>query len=762
MQDRSMRKMGVILVVILIASFSVLGWLGRDLYRQAPPMPSAVVTTTGETVFTRDDIQTGRQVYQSMGGQQVGSIWGHGGYLAPDWSADWLHREATALLDAWAQDAHGAPYAGLDPETQAGLQQRLQSQLRENTYDAETGEIVITPERAAAIDEIAGHYVSLFGDSHALESLREDYAIANGAIPDPERREALTAFFFWAAWATVTERPDDTVTYTNNWPHEPLVGNQPSAPNVMWSIASVILLIAGIGALTWWHAGRKEEPAPTPPAEDPLSALKPTPSMKATRKYFWTVVALFLAQICLGAITAHYSVEGHDFYGFPLSEILPYAVTRTWHTQLAIFWIATAWLATGLYLAPALGGREPKFQKIGVDLLYGALLVVVVGSMAGEWLAVQQFFDLDMNFWFGHQGWEYVDLGRFWQILLFAGLMIWLGLMGRALYPALKQPGEGQPLTVILFLSTVAIGLFYGAGLTWGQHTHLSMIEYWRWWVVHLWVEGFFEVFATAAIALLLVKMGLLRNRTANHAVLFATIIFLTGGVLGTLHHLYFSGATTPTLAIGAVFSALEVVPLALIGHEALENYRMTKAAKWVQAYKWPIMFFVAVAFWNLVGAGLLGFLINPPVSLFYVQGLNLTATHGHAALFGVYGLLGIGLMMFCLRGLFAREGWSDRLAGWSFWLLNAGLTMMVFMSLFPVGIIQAHASITEGLWYARSAEVLQSELIHFFVWMRVPGDIVFSIGAAVLAVFVARLAWTGFRRRRVGAETPPLGAPAE
>lgn len=760
MQDRSLRRLWAILALVLIVSFSWLGLIGREIHRQAPPMPSAFVTANGDVLYTRQDIETGRQVYQTMGGQQVGSIWGHGGYLAPDWSADWLHREAETMLDTRAGELYGARYHDLDTGRQADMRVRLSEELNANTYNADTGQIIISAERAAAARSVAQHYVDLFGDAQALEALREDYAIANDAIPDAGRRENLTAFFFWTAWATVTHRPEGGVTYTNNWPHEPLVGNAPSTGNIMWSIASIILLIAGIAALTWWHAGRKEEPAPTPPQTDPLTALAPTASMKATRKYFWTVIALFLAQILLGAITAHYAVEGHDFYGFPLSDILPYAVTRTWHTQLAIFWIATAWLATGLYLAPILGGREPKFQALGVNGLYGALLVVVIGSMAGEWLGVQQVFDLEMNFWFGHQGWEYVDLGRFWQILLFAGLIIWLALVGRALLPALKMPGEGRPLTVILFLSTIAIGLFYGAGLTWGQHTHLSMIEYWRWWVVHLWVEGFFEVFATAAIALLLVKLGLVRARTANHGVLFATVIFLTGGVLGTLHHLYFAGATTSVIAVGAVFSALEVVPLALIGHEAFENYRMTKAARWVQTYKWPILFFVAVAFWNLVGAGLLGFLINPPISLYFVQGLNLTASHGHAALFGVYGLLGIGLMLFCFRGLFAPQAWSDRMLAWSFWLLNGGLAMMVFMSIFPVGVLQAHASITQGLWYARSADFLQQPLIHFLVWMRVPGDIVFSIGAFVLAVFAVRLAWAGFRQGRIGKAI--AAAPAE
>ncbi|SMF56561.1 nitric oxide reductase, NorZ apoprotein [Tistlia consotensis] len=762
MRTHSLRRLWLVLALVLAASFGTLGLLGREIHRQAPPVPAAVVSADGQMLYSKADIDTGRQVYQSMGGQQLGSIWGHGAYLAPDWSADWLHREATALLDIWAARDYGAAaFDALDAERQAPLKARLKAEMRANSYDPASGVVTVSADRARAIRAVARHYEQLFGDAAALEDLRTDYAIPDDAIPDPAHRRALAAFFQWAAWATTTERPGEDVTYTANWPHEELVGNVPSTPTVVWSVASVVLLIAGIGALAWWHSGRREEAAPTPPAADPLGGLQATPSMKATAKYFWTVIALFGAQIALGATTAHYAVEGHDFYGIPLADILPYAVTRTWHTQLAVFWIATAWLATGLYLAPVLGGREPRFQRLGVDLLYAALLLVVVGSMAGEWLGVQQVFDLDTNFWIGHQGWEYVDLGRVWQIALFAGLMLWLVLVGRGLWPALSRKGEQQPLIVMLFLSTVAIGLFYGAGLTWGQHTSLSMIEYWRWWVVHLWVEGFFEVFATAAIALLTVRLGLVRARSANHAVLFATVVFLTGGVLGTLHHLYFSGTTTAVVAVGAMFSALEVVPLALIGHEAYETYRMSKAAPWVQTYKWPILFFVGVAFWNLVGAGMFGFLINPPISLYYVQGLNLTATHGHAALFGVYGLLGIGLMLFCLRGLFAREAWSDRPLKWAFWLLNAGLAMMVTMSLFPVGALQAWASVAHGLWYARSAEFLQQPLIHTLVWLRVPGDIVFSVGALCLAGFAVRLVLAGRARRR--ATAPAASAlPAE
>lgn len=758
----NIKRLWLILALTLIASFGALGFLGREIYREAPPIPSQVVTTDGAILFTSDTIETGRLVWQTTGGQQLGSIWGHGAYLAPDWSADWLHREAVALLDLWATREFGAVYDTLDPERQATLQARLKTEIRTNTYNPETGEIIVSPDRAEAIRQVGQHYARLFGAGPALADLREDYAIATNAVPDEAHRDAMSAFFFWTAWAAGTERPGYEVTYTNNWPHEPLIDNVPGAANLVWSVASVVLLIAGIGVIIWFTSVYAQHGETSkPPASDPLLGLRPTPSMRATAKYFWMVIALFMAQVGLGAITAHYAVEGHDFYGIPLAEILPYAVTRTWHTQLAVFWIATAWLATGLYIAPAISGHEPRFQKAGVNLLWGALLLVVVGSMAGEWLAIQQFIDLDLNFYFGHQGYEYVDLGRFWQALLFVGLVLWLVLVGRALWPSLIRGTETGPMLWVLFLSTIAIGLFYAAGFMWGKHTHISIVEYWRWWVVHLWVEGFFEVFATAVIAILFTRLGLLRAVVANVTVLFSTVIFLAGGVLGTLHHLYFSGTTTSVIAVGAVFSALEVVPLVLVGAEAYENYRLSRAAPWVRTYCWPILFFVAVAFWNMLGAGVFGFLINPPISLYYIQGLNTTATHAHSALFGVYGMLGIGLMLFCLRGLSDRFAWNDRLLKWTFWLLNGGLMAMVVLSLLPMGIIQAWASVSHGLWYARSAEFMQSELMHLLVWLRVPGDILFGAGAFVLAWFAFSL-WRGRGRGRTVRKTATEATPAE
>ena len=754
----STKRLWAVLGLTMLVSFAILGWLGREIYLTKPPIPAQVRSASGEVLFTGEQIMTGQQVWQSIGGHQLGSIWGHGSYVAPDWTADWLHRESMALLNARAERLAGSDYDRLDAGTRAGLQAELQVEMRTNTLEPQSQVVTVSDERAAAIREVAAHYDGVFSSDPAFSALREQYAIQENPVPDAARRQALGAFVFWSSWAAVTSRPGDTVSYTSNWPSEPLVGNVPTSPTYLWTFVSIFLLIAGVGALVWYHAATSgKEPPPEVPEHDPLKGLALTPSMRASIKFFLLAVALFLVQVGLGGITAHYAVEGQSFYGIELSQVLPYSLARTWHTQLGVLWIATAWLGTGLFIAPAVSGKEPALQRFGVNFLFLALLVIVVGAFAGQWVSVmQQSMSLDMNFWFGHQGWEYVDLGRFWQAFLFVGLMLWLALVGRALWPALRAPGESRTLTGLLFLSVVAIGLFYGAGLMWGKTTHLAMVEYWRWWVVHLWVEGFFEVFATAVIAFLFTRLGLVRTSTAVNAVLFSTVIFLSGGVLGTMHHLYWTGTPTAVLAFGAVFSALEVVPLAVIGFEAYENYSHVKTRPWVAAYRWPILFFVAVAFWNLVGAGLFGFLINPPLALYYMQGLNTTPLHGHTALFGVYGMLGIGLMLFCLRLVPARGVWDDKLASRAFWALNGGLALMAVLSLAPVGLLQVKAAVEHGFWFARSPAFMHSDLIQTLVWMRVPGDILFAIGAALVALFFARL-FIGRRR-----EAAAIGATAE
>ncbi|MFZ1685210.1 MAG: nitric-oxide reductase large subunit [Candidatus Zixiibacteriota bacterium] len=731
-----MRKYWMAFWSVIIISFAVLGWAGMKIYQEKPPMPNQVVTTDGTIIVPVDGITNGQNVWQSLGGMEIGSIWGHGSYVAPDWTADYLHRECVFILNEWAMQAGQAEFEKLPPEQQAGLKSRLQTLMRSNTYDVSTGNLVLDPVRGRAFESNLAHYAEVFtkGDSRS--------AIPESTLTDPTRIRQLVSFYMWTSWAASANRPNQTMSYTSNWPHEELVGNIPTPDSIIWTGFSIIMLLGGIGLLVWYHASRKHEPiAEKVPDKDPLFAFEPTPSQKATIKYFWVVAGLFITQIIMGVISAHYGVEGNGFYGLPLAKMLPYVITRTWHTQLGIFWIATAWLAAGLYIGPAVSGTEPKFQRFGVNFLFGALLVVVLGSMAGEWLSIKQRLTGSTWFYFGHQGYEYIDLGRIWQILLFIGLVLWVFLVGRCIITAIKKGGDEKPLLTMFLISSIAIGGFYMAGLMWGKNTHLSIVEYWRWWVVHLWVEGFFEVFATTVIAFLFARLQLIRIKTANSSVLFSTTIFLVGGIIGTLHHLYFSGTPISVMALGAVFSALEVVPLTIIGFEAWDNIRMARATEWVKKYRWPIYFFVAVAFWNMVGAGLFGFMINPPIALYYMQGLNTTPVHAHTALFGVYGMLGLGLMLFCLRVLYVRRDWKDGVIKFSFWTINGGLALMVLLSLLPVGFAQTWASVSKGYWFARSSDFLYSPAMQVLKWLRVPGDIIFAVGAVVLGLFVYGLA---------------------
>jgi len=733
------KKLWIALISVIVLSFSVLLYYGNQIYQKAPPVPEQVTDETGKVLFSGNDIKDGQNIWQSIGGQEVGTVWGHGAYIAPDWTADYLHREAQYLLNKWSQEDAGIPFDQLSDQEKAAMKSRLQQYLRTNTYNETTGTLVIGSERYEAFEHIRSHYRSLFMDDPALDKLRADDAIARNSIKTEERLDKMAQFFFWASWACVTNRPGEVITYTHNWPPDEQIGNVPTSDLILWTGFSIIMLLIGIGILIFVQARTQQEET-LKPVEDPLMHQTITPSMWAVKKYFWVVNLLILVQVLLGVITAHYGVEGDGFYGIDIARFIPYSITRTWHVQLAIFWIATAWLATGLYIAPSLNGKDPKFQKLGVNILFLALLIVVGGSLIGQWFGVMQRLDLVNNFWFGHQGYEYVDLGRFWQILLLVGLFLWLALMVRPIIPVIRKKTSEKGLLILFLISCAAIALFYGAGLMWGRTTNLAVAEYWRWWVVHLWVEGFFEVFATVVAAFLFTRMGLLRIKSATNNVLFATVIFLTGGILGTFHHLYFTGTPTGVMALGATFSALEVVPLVLIGFEAYHNYRMSKATEWLKDYKWPIYFLLSVAFWNFLGAGIFGFIINPPIALYYMQGLNTTPVHGHAALFGVYGMLGIGLILFVLRSMYRKQVWNNKLISFTFWSLNAGLFLMVVLSLLPVGLMQTVASVNEGMWYARSAEFMQQPLVSTFKWLRIIGDTIFGIGSLTLFWFVYQL----------------------
>jgi nitric oxide reductase subunit B len=732
----------------MIAGFSVLSFVTVLTYTNAPPIPEQAADVTGTVVFTGADIQMGQEVFLKYGLMEHGSLWGHGAYLGPDYSAEYLHRLSEVTLDTIATEKYGKLFAQLSPDEQSVASARTKTVLKENRYEPATRTLRLSPGEVAAYRTQLSEWSEYFTRKDAAPGLPANY------IQDPAELKALTAYFAWAAWATSANRPGKNYSYTNNWPYEPLVGNRPSIEAYVWSALSLITLLSGLGLILFVvgkfdYLGWKGEGAGSHVMHSAPPALKLTPSQWATGWFFGIVALLFLAQSFLGGALAHYRVETGAFYGLDIARWLPYNLVRTWHLQLAIFWIATAWVGGGLFLASWVGGEEPSHQRTGVYALLVALVVVVVGSLVGEYLGVNDKLG-QLWFWFGHQGSEYLDLGRFWQILLAVGLLFWLFLMFRALQPAFKSPDKRELSSLFLY-AAVAIPVFYLPALFYGPHTNFAVIDNWRFWIIHLWVEGFFELFATVLVAIMFHQMGVVSTKTATRLIYLDAILYLSGGIIGTGHHWYFTGQGTLNMGLASCFSALEVVPLTLLTLDAWDFIKLRKAQcsacgqelAWNQ--KWAIYFLMAVGVWNFVGAGVFGFLINLPIVSYFEVGTTLTANHAHAALFGVFGMLALAVLVFCLRAMQSDTVWkeTEKFVRMGFWGANVGLALMIILDLFPGGVIQLWDSVANGYWHARRLTFLMGGTYHKLEWLRMVGDVVFLFaGALPITLGALRSVW--------------------
>lgn len=721
-------------VLVMVFGFFVMGMLAVRTYTDSMPLPEQVTGQDGEVVFDRDDITAGQQIFLRRGLQQYGSIMGHGAYLGPDYTAEYLRLSSEHIYDDLTEQGVQDPTAATS------------ELLRENRYDEGSGTLVYTPEQIAAFEAATAHYADFFGED----------STENGLIPkvitDPQEIHELTAFFSWTAWASAAERPGHDYSYTNNWPPEKRVDNVPTADIIVWSGLSLVALLVGLGLLfavygRWsrrigWHATEQPSLAFRQPGEVAI-----TKSQRVTAWFFFTVAALFLVQALLGAAVEHYRADLASFFGLDLAKLLPFNLARTWHLQLSLLWTAASFLAAGIFLAPIISGREPRRQHWLAWGLLGALVVVVVGSLAGEaisifgadWAKGSIFFD---------QQWEYLDLPRFWQLLLVVGLFLWIAIVYRAIRSRLRTESKLN-MPWLFFYAGLAIPAFYAVGMLARTDSHLTVAEFWRFWVVHLWVEDFLELFTTVMVAYIFVMLGVVRRQIAIQIIFLDVILYSAGGVIGTMHHLYFSGTPVEHMALGAFFSALEVIPLTFLTVEAwtflqLGSRQQTRSSA-PFPHRWAVMFLVAVGFWNFVGAGVFGFLINLPIVSYYQIGTALTANHAHGAMMGVYGMMGVGLSLFALRYIIPASRWPDRMAKLSFWSLNIGLAWMVFVTLLPLGILQLWHSVNDGYYEARELGYITRPGNAFLEWMRMPGDVIF-LGPGILPFL-----WIAFLGIRYG-----------
>ncbi len=755
-------------IITFIVGFAVLGYLAYVMHAQQPPVPKEVRTADGTLLFSGDDVLAGQHLFQKYGLMQFGSVYGHGAYLGPDFTAQYLHMAGQDMQRFYSDGT------GTSPEASA----RVAREFKANLYDPANGVLTFTPGQSYAFAQMEKFYRGWFGPNQQQRGLQRPH------IAEASDIHQLTSFFAWASWTATAARPGTSYSYTNNWPPEPMAANSPTAEAFMWSVLSLIALLGGIGLILFfvgrynllgWHRGEDEEPGQVL-AFRPPEEVRLTPAQRATSWYFLVIAGLFLLQGLLGGINAHYHAEPAGFYGFRIADWMPYNLSRTWHLQLALFFVSASFLAMGIFITPMIARREPKHQDKLALALFGAVVLVVLGSLAGE---AASFKNLISNsgpwWWLGSQGWEYLDLGRLWQILLTAGMVLWLVILVRGMWRKLPTEHPGN-LPYLFLYSALSIPLFYAAGLVFGKGSHFAVVDFWRFWVVHLWVEDFLELFTTIMVAYIFVLLGVVRPTTATRVVYLDIILYSVGGVIGTMHHLYFSGTPAIHMALGAFFSAMEVIPLVLLTYEAWRFIRLGSGsvagvpASAIRAstlgtsatafpHKWAVMFLIAVGFWNFLGAGVFGFLINLPIVSYYEIGTQFTANHAHGAMMGVYGMLAMGFFMFVARYFIPPDKNSERAMRWSFWSLNIGLAWMLFVNLVPIGILQLHDSFQNGYWHSRELAFFEQPMVRIFEWLRLPGDAIFIVGGILPVVY---LAIRMFASRRRYNQLPPEAATEE
>jgi len=731
-------KVSKILIWVLLIT-TALCWFGmvlatRATYQQTAPIPQQMVALDGSIVTNYDNIVAGKSGFQKADLMDYGSLYGMGSAFGVDFTAEYLVELAKTVQNNLAQAQYGKAFDALNTEQQFGITHTMQSQLQG---------IDLTQPRVVLPDAVAQAMRTL-SERISISLRQDDFAkgYTKARSLDVATAKQTADFLLYSSLTTVARRPDKDFSWTTNWPSEPLVGNYPTAATFEWTWISLTLMLFAVGAILVIFRLWIEPKAENETFEPTLRIFKtPTPSQKALWKYFLVVAAVLLLQIFVGAIMGHYYTDRASFYGIEVDKWLPFSFLRSVHVQAPIIWIGVSWIGAGLFLAPLIGRTEPRGQRFLVNLIFWVLVVIVGGALVGDYLGIMGVIDQHW-FWFGNQGLSYLELGRFWQILFFVGLMVWSLVLLRAFWSTLvtlfKQAGGSFygwfRIEHLLWMSTLSVALLYAFGMIplGSPNPSFSITDFWRWWVVHLWVELAFELFTASIMGYFLMALGLVSRQMVERAVLFEWILILVGGVLGTGHHLYWAGEPDLWVGVGSMFSFLEVLPLILLVLEAIEQQRHIQGQQDF-SYRLAYLYILGSAFWNFVGAGVFGGgTLNAPLVNYYEHGTFLTLNHAHTSMFGAFGLLAIGLLYMVLRYLTGQRPWSDRTGVWAFWLYNIGLVMWTFMNFYPVGWPQLEAVYTHGYAYARSQAFYDTTI--YWQWMRMPGDIVFAFGALLMA----------------------------
>ncbi|WP_445954987.1 nitric-oxide reductase large subunit [Yeosuana sp.] len=732
------------LLFILIISVAGVGMIGFQTYNDAPPM-TGFKASSGDNLITQTTIEKGQIVFHKYALMEYGSFFGDGAQRGPDFTAEALHKVLLFMIEFRVKEfENNNARLASDMELKI-IKENVKDEIKENKYDEKSNIVVLTDAQTYAIQKLREYYTNVFIDSNSEDSFPH-----HGYISNREEVKDLSDFFFWGAWVCGVKRPGEEFSYTHNWPYDPEAGNNPTSPVILWSVLGLLAFVLSCGIVLYFIGQYNQLPNKFFKQGtsgfltfEQINNFTPTKTQKASFKFFLVAIVLFLTQVLSGVVTLNEFVDFLSYAGINISKKIPVTIPRSWHLMLSLYWISTCWIASSIFIIPILTKNEKKGQLPLINILFVLLFILVVGSLSGMVLGP---LGLLGDWWYliGHQGWEFVDLGKLYQGLLMVIFVLWAIVVYRGVRPVFikKQPWN---LPNWFFYSVVGIPILFLSGFVAQPETNFVIADFWRWMVIHMWVEAFFEVFVTVIVSYLMVLMGLVSSQAAIRVIYIATLLFLGTGLLGISHNFYWNAKPVATMAMGSVFSTLQFVPLILLTVEAWRFKNMPRLSlsgikdkngkeQNIADFAFPevFLFLVAMNFWNFFGAGVLGIIINLPIMNFFEHGTYLTVNHAHAALMGVYGNISLAAVLFASKILFTPNKWNRRIVQTSFWSINVGLMLMVILDLFPAGTIQFKSVLDHGLWYARSNDFIKGTTFETLTWLRGIGASIFLFGGVI------------------------------
>lgn len=698
-------------------------WIAMSFYTFAnlPPVPDKVVTSTGEVVFTSSEITSGKYLYQKYGLADYGSVLGFGAYFGIDFTSYTLQLDENYI-------ANKVGVGHFYPNNTSQVDEV--APLIHVSYDSASKTMIVSPLMAGAFNNCVSYYFNYLGNNSEQNRLIPHYIMNKTIVTD------LTAFFTWTGLISL-------LGYTNGYPFT----NGILHPNSNVFVSSDLMTFAFIigvlpfaayifmKLLSYWNDPRDTVPLPPP-----------TRTQRSTLFGIAIIGILAAVQGLLGEYIFHLYASP-TFYGINLLNILPFNIGNAEHYTLAVLWIVATWVIFSLFVLPYFGLTLSRKQTWGVMLATIATALLTAAGILLNYLQIIPYNNgfFDPWFMFGGQGRNVVTQGTVW-LLVIAVLVFYMSYL---FFKASKITiANFRPLTQVLGISLAGtgVGVIMGALPVFHPWANYTVDEYFRWIMIHAFVEGFWPAIIVTIIVTLLIIAGLFPVRLGTALIGLDATADIISGMIGTAHHYYWGGQPQLWLYIGSIVGILEAIAIGFaVVYAILLWVRRSTDAK-TEFQKTILIFTIVSAVGGSIGAAAFGGgLLNMPLLNYYLHDTQVVMAHAHLAFPLAYGLPSIMMWVVIAYLTGSLKDAQMKYMRLGAVLYGIGFSLQALLTLLPLGVLQYEYELKYGFWYVKSLNPLvpgvtpfwQLPIVLNLIWVRMIGDVVAMVGFAIIGLSI-------------------------